>query len=104
MHKVECSLMLSRLASFLSAADIDLGEIIFAGRTEEDVDLETRLPQQLREIGTEFGEDGVTPVPTRVRDPWGAVLDGAVGPDDRPGEGFRGLGQERDREDVAPAG
>ena len=86
------------------SADINLGQVVVSRRAEEDVDLETRMPEQIGQIGAELGEDRVAPVTAGVGDPRGAVLDTPIGTNDRAGERPRRLGQEGHREDVAPAG
>ena len=68
------------------AADINLGQVVLAGRAEEDLDLEARLSEQLRQIGPELGEDRIAPVAAGMSRSAGRGPRRPVGPNDRAGE------------------
>jgi Dolichyl-phosphate-mannose-protein mannosyltransferase len=83
--------------------DIHLRDVVLTRRPEEDVDLEARLPQPIRQVGAELSENRIPPVAAGMADPRGAVFDTSIGKNDRPGKGSLRTGQEGHRENVSPA-
>ena len=61
--------MQTRVASPMRlGADVDLGQIGVADRSEKDFGLEACLQEDLRQVGAEFGKDGVSPVASGMGD------------------------------------
>jgi hypothetical protein len=61
--------------SFGQPAGVHLRKIVVADRAEEHIDLESRAPEQVREIGAELGEHGIAPISPGMADAQGEILD-----------------------------
>jgi hypothetical protein len=86
------------------AADVHLREVVVADRTEPDVNLESRLPQPIGQVGPELGEDRITPIAAGMADRFRRVFDTAIRPHDGPSEGPLSLGKHGHSEDMASSG
>ncbi len=61
--------------------NVNLRQVIAAHRAKVHGDLKPSLAQDLRQIGTELGEHGVSEVASRMANPQSAVVEGAFGID-----------------------